>query len=218
MPKLILFSAVWVFTILLVRSKKKKQNTEEFEINMWRKMCHVLSAKIVYVVRLHHSEHRVTPKNVILPTLGKSTEKRKIYSQWLVCSMCSVRNLGKCTLNYKRKVLNKLFWLSWKIKGATWVRRASFKGHLILPQCHFGSTVPQRTWANSFTYTCNTVGDKLPWKFVKPIESKAFTRTKQLSGHASPKSFFSPLEPEFNLESFSFLLETRLAVELFTSG
>lgn len=29
----------------------------------------------------------------------------------------------------------------------------------------------------------------------------------------------SPLpEPEFNLESFSFLLETRLAVELFTSG
>lgn len=108
MPKLILFSAVWVFTIWLVRSKKK--TTEEFEINMWRKMCHVLSAKIVYVVRLHHSEHRVTPKMWFCPLLESPQKKEKeIYSKWLVCIMCSVRNLGKCTLNYKRKVFNKLF-------------------------------------------------------------------------------------------------------------
>lgn len=137
MPKLIVFSAVWVFTIWLVRSKKKQK--QKIEINMRTKMCHVLSAKIVYVVRLHHYEHRVTPKIWFCPLLEsqkkRKREKKKNSSKLLVCSMCSVRNLGKCTLSYKRKVWNKNFdWVKKtkktktnKTKGATWVRQASLK-------------------------------------------------------------------------------------------
>lgn len=35
-----------------------------------------ISAKIVYVVRLHHSEHQVT-QHMILPTVKKTTERKR---------------------------------------------------------------------------------------------------------------------------------------------
>lgn len=67
-----------------------KATTEEFKINMWRKMCHVLSVKIVYVVRLRHSEHRETPKIGFLPTKRKKKKKIGVESipKLLIWSNC----------------------------------------------------------------------------------------------------------------------------------
>lgn len=147
---------------------------------------------------------------------------KKIYFTFPVfIMMYSVNNLGKCTV-IKKNVLNKI-WLSLKIKSATSVGWSSLE-KTCFERGTFNSTTVS-FWFNSATKNMSQLihihVQYSGWQTAikdaeKPIELKAFTHTKQLSGHRSPKCYFPGAR--VGLESFSFLLETRLTVKLFTSG